>query len=163
MSKPKLPMAHVTLPGASAPQPVAVVQAPGAPPDAPPVLVAMPAERRKPGRPKGARSKHVIAREAALAAAMGQVEFAEVADSIALLRAVMKSPAVSLQERLRCALALAPFDAPKVAPVAAPKEADVTLAQRLEEAFRRTGRGGTPAAPANLTPEQQAELQAMLS
>jgi len=93
---------------------------------------------------------------------MGQIEFAEVADSIALLRAVMKSPAVPLQERLRCALALAPFDAPKVAPVAPPKDVDVTLAQRLEDAFRRTGRGGTPPAPPGLTAEQNAELAAML-
>lgn len=163
MSKPKLPLAQVPLPGTSSAQPVAVVRAPDAPPDAPPVLVALPAERRKPGRPRGSRNAASIARDKALAAAMGQVEFAEVADSIALLRAVMKSPAVPLQERLRCALALAPFDAPKIATAPAQREVDVTLAQRLEEAFRRTGRGGAPAAPAGLTPEQQAELQAMLS
>ncbi|WP_206929460.1 hypothetical protein [Roseococcus thiosulfatophilus] len=70
MSAAKLPpLAHVTMPGASAPQPVAVVRAPDAPPDAPPVIVALP-EKRKPGRPKGSKSAHVKAREAALAAAM---------------------------------------------------------------------------------------------
>jgi hypothetical protein len=156
------PVAHVALPGASAPLPVAVVHTPDAPPDAPPVLVALP-ERRKPGRPKGAKSKTTLAREAALRAAMGAVEFGNVADSLDLLRAVMRSPAVPLQERLRCALALAPFDAPRVAPVAPPKEADPGLALRLEEAFRRTGRGPASVVPASLTPDEQAALTEMLS
>lgn len=162
MSAAKLPpVAHVTMPGASAPQPVAVVRPPDAPPDAPPVIVALP-EKRKPGRPKGSKSAHVKAREAALAAAMGAVEFGNVADSLDLLRAVMRSPAVPLQERLRCALALAPFDAPKVAPVSPPPPPNATLAQRLEEAMRRTGRGWPESAPSELTPEQRAELEAML-
>ncbi|WP_372624348.1 hypothetical protein [Falsiroseomonas sp.] len=155
------PVAHVTMPGASAPQPVAVVRAPDAPPDAPPVLVALP-KKRKPGRPRGSRSRHVLEREAALRSAMGAIEFGNVSDSLDLLRAVMRSPAVNLQDRLRCALALAPFDAPKVAPVAPPREADIGLAKRLEEAFRRTGRGWPSSAPPELTPEQQAELETML-
>jgi hypothetical protein len=162
MSAAKLPpVAHVKMPGASAPQPVAVVRAPDAPPDAPPVIVALP-EKRKPGRPKGSRSKHVLAREAALAAAMGEVAFGDVGDSLDLLRRVMRSPAVPLQDRMRAALALASFDAAKLAPVAPPREADNGLAKRLEEAFRRTGRGWPSSAPTELTPEQQAELEAML-
>ena len=157
------PVAHVTLPGASAPLPVAVVRAPDAPPDAPPTLVALPTERRKPGRPRGSRNKASIARDQALAAAMGAIEFGNVADSLDLLRAVMRSPAVPLQERLRCALALAPFDAPKVAPVAPPSAPNATLAQRLEEAMRRTGRGAPSSAPSELSPEEQAALAEMLS
>jgi hypothetical protein len=159
MSK-RPPIVHVTPPGASAPQPVAVVRAPDAPPDAPPVLVALP-EKRKPGRPRGSRSKHVIQREQMLAAAMGQIEFAGVSDSLTLLRAVMANPAVNLQDRLRCALALASFDAAKLAPVPPPPSPNATLAQRLEEALRRTGRGPA-ASPSSLTPEEQAELEAML-
>lgn len=160
MSK-RPPIVHLTPPGASAPQPVAVVRAPDAPPDTPPVLVAL-AERRKPGRPKGSRSKHILAREAALAAAMGQAAFGDVGDSLDMLRRVMRSPAVPLQDRLRCALALAPFDAPKVAPIPPPKDADPTLAQRLENAFRRTGRGPASAAGLGLSAEEQAELEAIL-
>lgn len=162
MSAAKLPpVAHVTMPGASAPQPVAVVRAPDAPPDAPPVIVALP-EKRKPGRPRGSKSAHVKAREAALAAAMGAVEFGNVADSLDLLRAVMRSPAVPLQDRMRAALALASFDAAKLAPAPAPRPPDENLARRLEEAMRRTGRGGPSSAPSELTPKQRAELEAML-
>lgn len=162
MSAAKLPpIAHVTMPGASAPQPVAMVSAPDAPPDAPPVIVALP-EKRKPGRPKGSKSRHVREREAALAAAMGAVEFGNVADSLDLLRAVMRSPAVPLQERMRAALALASFDAAKLAPVPPPPPPNPSLAQRLAEAFARTGRGPASSAPTSLTPEEQAELEAML-
>jgi hypothetical protein len=161
MSK-RPPIVHVTPPGASAPQPVAVVRAPDAPPDAQPVLVALP-EKRKPGRPRGSKSRHVLEREAALRAAMGAIEFGNVSDSLDLLRAVMRSPAVNLQDRLRCALALASFDAPKVAPVAPPSPPNATLAQRLEEAMRRTGRGGPLSAPTTLSPEDQVALAEMLS
>ncbi|WP_230164884.1 hypothetical protein [Roseomonas sp. CECT 9278] len=131
----------------------------GAPPFTPPPPIP---GRRGPGRPRGSKNRTTVAREQALAAAMGAVEFGEVSDSLALLRAVMRSPAVPLAERLRCALALAPFDAPKVAPQQPTKEPDANLAQRLNDAFRRCGRGGASAAPAGLTAEQQAELEALL-
>ena len=126
------------------------------PPPPPPIP-----EKRKPGRPRGSRNKASILRDQSLLAAMGAVAFGDVEDSLDLLRAVMRSPSVPLQDRLRCAFALAPFDAPKVAPVPPPPAPNATLAQRLEEAFRRTGRGPAPA-PLGLTPEEQAELEAML-
>lgn len=155
------PVAHLTLPGAQAPHAVAVVRAPDAPPDAPPVLVALP-EKRKPGRPRGSRNKASIARDLALAAAMGEVAFGDVGDSLDLLRRVLRSPAVPLQDRMRAALALAPYDGAKLAPVAPPAKDGGPLAQRLAEAYARTGRGLASAAAPVLTPEQQAELEAML-
>lgn len=91
---------------------------------------------------------------------MGTVEFGEAADSIALLRAVMRSPAVPLAERVACARILAQFDAPRFAPTPPPKPQTGSLAERLNDALRRTGRAPHEDEP---TDEQRAESERWLA
>jgi hypothetical protein len=135
------------------------------PPPPPPPDIAADAlvdmlARRKRGRPKGSRNRATVQREQALAAAMGAVEFGEPADSIALLRAVMRSPAVPLMERVACAKILAQFDAPRLAPAPPPKPHTGTLAERLDEAFKRMGMAPREDEP---TDEQRAENERWLA
>lgn len=118
-----------------------------------------------PGRPKGSRNASTLRREAALAAAMDAVAFAgpDAASALGLLQSIYRSPAVPIGDRMRAASLAAAFETPKSGTVPqAPKGAE-GLADRLNEAFRRTGRteeadggGGAP------SPEALAMLKAML-
>ena len=135
------------------------------PPPPPPPPPSDPPQKRGRGRPRGSRNKLTIQREQALAAAMGAVQFDGIGDSIRLLREVMAHPGVPLTERLACAKILAQYDQPRLAPLPPPPapKTDATLAQKLEEAFRRTGRRPfTDAASAPLTDDDRRELDRML-
>jgi hypothetical protein len=139
MSKARIvpvPPPEAALPGSP---PLAMAVLPPPEPGAPPLVAAVPV-KRKPGRPKGSKSRSTLEREAALAAAMGAAKFDGIADAISLLRAVVKSPAVPLQDRLKAALALAPFEVPRPSPAPPPRDVG-PLAKRLREAYLRTGRG----------------------
>jgi hypothetical protein len=108
---------------------------------------------------------------AALEAALGKAAVGPTASAAELLRTAMVNDAVDLQTRLRCATALLSFELARPAVAPPPPPHGGSLARRLDDAFKRTGRprSNDPAAdvqteePRGLSAEDQAALEEMLS
>jgi hypothetical protein len=118
-----------------------------------------------PGRPKGSRNAATLRREAALAAAMNAVAFAgpEASSALGLLQSIYRSPAVPISDRMRAASLAATFETPKSGTVPQAPRGSEGLADRLNEAYRRTGRGPPKeTTKRTLSPEDAALLKAML-
>lgn len=130
---------------------------PDIPPLAPPPPAAdalNPPPRRRPGRPKGAKSRHVIERENAIKAALDMAAIGPVETPQELLEAIMKSPACAVQDRQKAATVLLAYAVPKPAAQPPPRH-PANLAADMDAAWRRAGRIPPPDDAAGAEEAQQ--------
>jgi hypothetical protein len=143
-------------------------------PAPPPYPAADVVPHRKGGRPPGRRNNATLLREAAAAKALddllGSVNRPADVSALTLLQTIYRDPRTPIEIRMKAAALAAPLETAKPATERPPPKHLEGLDVRLNEAFRRTRRTvpGDDAEPAaellpGLTPEQQAELDAMLS
>ena len=100
-------------------------------------------EKRGPGRPKGAKSKHTKEFAEHVAATATAIESmipgAFTGDAHALLMALYKDPRMDKETRLRAAQAAAPYEKPKLASTEFKGDADSPLKHKLTIEFVSAG------------------------
>jgi hypothetical protein len=114
-------------------------------PDAP-----VPSAPRKRGRPPGAKNVATKIAEAAARAALDGITpdgGPGSASALTLLQTLYRDARLPIEVRMKAAALAAPLESPRPATAPPPPKGVESLAARLDEAFRRTGRARGEEAP----------------